>query len=129
MYKIVTMKPFIITLMFSLSSLFASAQSSNVTDFEAKLLATKKPQLLDVRTAKEYAEGHLKGAVNIDVTGNNFAGEIKSLSKTEPVFVYCRSGRRSKTAVSILKEAGIKTVYDLDGGIISWEKAGKPVEK
>ncbi len=115
--------------MFSLSSLFASAQSSNVTDFEAKLLATKKPQLLDVRTAKEYAEGHLKGAVNIDVTGNNFAGEIKSLSKTEPVFVYCRSGRRSKTAVSILKEAGIKTVYDLDGGIISWEKAGKPVEK
>lgn len=104
-------------------------QSLSVKDFEQKLQQTSTPQLVDVRTPQEYAEAHLVAAVNIDVKAGNFREEIEKLDKARPVFVYCRSGARSKTAANILLKAGFKEVYDLDKGINAWREAGKPVEK
>lgn len=86
-------------------------------------------QLLDVRSVEEYAQGHLQGAANIDVQEPDFQAEATSrLEKDKPVYVYCRSGRRSLLAGSMLAKDGY-TVVDLDGGILGWEKAGLPVVK
>lgn len=82
---------------------------------------------LDVRRADEYAEGHVPGAINMDVESPDFEEQIKTLEKDRPVAVYCRSGRRSKDATEKLLKAGY-TGYDLDGGFLAWEEAGKPVE-
>ncbi|MBO5847507.1 MAG: rhodanese-like domain-containing protein, partial [Bacteroidales bacterium] len=55
-------------------------------------------QLLDVRTAEEFAQGRIPSAINMDVNAENFDEMIKSLDKNKTVALYCRSGRRSKIA-------------------------------
>jgi phage shock protein E len=86
-------------------------------------------QLLDVRTKEEWNEGHLKGAILVTITQEEFLKNAKvKLDPKKPVVVYCRSGRRSAMATEQLRTAGF-TVLDLDGGIIAWQAAGKPVVK
>ena len=89
----------------------------------AEVMTQKDVRLIDVRTAEEYAEGHLFGAENIDVKDTLFAERIKGVEGK--VAVYCRSGRRSLKAAEQLAAGGC-TVYNLDGGILAWQKAGKP---
>lgn len=99
--------------------------SIGVEDFEY-ISALPDVRLIDVRTPKEYAEGHLAGAENIDVKATDFAERIKDIKGT--VAVYCRSGKRSLNAAKQLADLGCK-VYDLTGGILAWQKAGKPTTK
>ena len=89
----------------------------------AEVMTQKDVRLIDVRTAEEYAEGHLFGAENIDVKDTLFAERIKGIDGE--VAVYCRGGRRSLKAAEQLAAGGC-TVYNLDGGILAWQKAGKP---
>ena len=89
----------------------------------AELTTQKDVRLIDVRTPEEYAEGHLAGAENIDVKAADFAERIKGIEGS--VAVYCRSGKRSMAAAAQLAANGC-TVYNLDGGILAWQKAGKP---
>lgn len=114
--------------MFSFLSFFASAQSLKLADFDDRLKSTKNSQLIDVRRPEEFREGHLKGAVNMDVNAADFVKRIAKLDTSRAVFVYCRSGRRSKAALKVFKDAGFTTVYELDGGILSWKAAGRPME-
>ena len=93
------------------------------TEEFAEMMAQKDVRLIDVRTPKEYAEGHLAGAENIDVKADDFAERIQGVQGT--VAVYCRGGRRSLKAAEQLAANGC-TVYNLDGGILAWQKAGKP---
>lgn len=87
-------------------------------------------QLVDVRTAPEYAQGHLAQAVNIDLRQPDFLAQMQAqLDKSQPVYVYCRSGRRSAAAASMLRDAGFTQVYDLQGGILNWTSANLPVTK
>lgn len=82
--------------------------------------------LLDVRTPVEYSDGHIAGALNIDVQAPGFIEEaIKELPKDKPVYVYCRSGKRSMMAARALAARGYKVV-NLDGGILAWEAASLP---
>ena len=84
-------------------------------------------RLLDVRTPREYAEGHIEGALNIDIHSDDFRRMAeKELSKDSTVLVYCRSGRRSMDAAEILARLGYKVV-NLKGGIIEWKEDGLPV--
>lgn len=84
-------------------------------------------QLVDVRTAEEYAAGHLPGAVNIDWYGDGFLDKAQAiLSQDRPVLVYCRSGKRSAAAASKLDKAGFQT-SNLLGGFLGWTEAGKAV--
>ena len=95
-------------------------------DFQTTV-ADKNIQLVDVRTAEEYAEQHIPGAVNIDVYAEDFIGQCKAkLDASRPVAVYCRSGKRSASAAAQLRKAGFKDVLNLDGGILGWLNAGKP---
>ena len=77
-------------------------------------------QLVDVRTTEEYTNGHIPNAVNIDVLSPNFAQEIAKLDKAQPVALYCRSGRRSKSAAEQATKLGFQVV-ELDGGILEWK--------
>ncbi len=83
--------------------------------------------LLDVRTSGEFAAGHIDGALNIDVEGMTFEGEIKSLDPSKTYAIYCQSGRRSRIAAETMTEAGFTKLYNLDQGIGSWISAGLPV--
>lgn len=86
-------------------------------------------QLVDVRTPEEYEEGHIANALLINVKDSTFVAEAKkSLDKSKPVAVYCRSGKRSKKASDILVENGY-SVYELSEGMNGWLKADLPVEK
>lgn len=71
--------------------------------------------VIDVRTPSEFASGHLKGAVNIDLSDVDFASQIAALDATTKYVVYCRSGNRSATAVSYMEDAGITQVTDAGG--------------
>ena len=85
--------------------------------------------LLDVRTPEEYAEAHLAGAHNLDVTQDDFESKaIASLPKDKTIAVYCRSGKRSAMAADKLEDAGFH-VINLEGGITAWSEAGLPVTK
>ncbi len=101
-------------------------QNANVEDF-SRLADSSGVQILDVRTAEEFAEGHLPNAINIDVKQSSFKEDaLKQLDKSRRIAVYCRSGRRSVTAANILVQNGFQ-VTNLDGGILAWQKAGKEV--
>jgi rhodanese-related sulfurtransferase len=72
-----------------------------------KELLGKGAILLDVRTPEEYKAGHIKSAINVPVDQvRSRIAEIKAMNK--PVITYCRSGMRSRTAMNILKGAGIE---------------------
>ena len=87
----------------------------------ASIITRNDVRLIDVRTPAEYAEGHIEGAENNDVKDSNFTERIKGIKSM--VAVYCRSGRRSMMAAEQLAKQGC-TVYNLDGGILAWQKAG-----
>lgn len=115
------------------SILGACAQSEDINSVGAEEfeqgIKSDSATVLDVRTAGEYAEGHIAGAKNIDVQKAGFRNMVAAqLPKDRTVWVYCRSGRRSLTAARILKKEGYEVV-NLKGGIMEWEQKGKPTEK
>ena len=83
--------------------------------------------VLDVRTAAEYAEGHIEGAVNIDQGQSDFLEKVKaSVPTSKKIAVFCRSGRRSANAANRLAAEGYQCV-NLTGGILAWKGASMPV--
>ena len=73
--------------------------------------------ILDVRTPAEYAEGHLEGAVNVDVMAPDFAQKVDALDLPDdgPIYLYCRSGNRSKTATGLLQSRGHAGAVNIGG--------------
>ncbi|NHA69422.1 rhodanese-like domain-containing protein [Phycicoccus flavus] len=104
----------------------ASGSQVGTEEFAAAL---KRPgtTLLDVRTPAEFAEGHLPGAVNIDLSAPDFADRIAALPPDAAYAVYCRTGSRSAEAVSRMTDAGFTGAFDLAGGISAWQEAGGEV--
>lgn len=97
-------------------SLFAQTKLSP-TDF-AKQSKQKKAQLLDVRTAAEYATESLPKSKNIDWNDKTtFKESMKGLDKKKPIYVYCLSGGRSAQAAKLLTQDGFE-VYELEGGLM-----------
>lgn len=106
--------------MFGLSNV-ATDFDVDTTTFEDELKQTPDALLLDVRTAFEFKEGHIPGAVNLDVYQPGFLEEAEKLDRSRPVFVYCRSGNRSYTVAQAFVQMGFERVRNLQHGIISWE--------
>ncbi len=105
------------------------AKNVAAEDFEKLIKSKENAILLDVRTPKEVAEGHIANATNIDYFSPEFKAELAKLDKTRPVLVYCHSGRRSGNTMAALQEMGFSEVYNLETGIVGWEAAGLPIEK
>jgi len=108
---------------------FTSCNCNNWTDltpdeFEKAYIADGTVTI-DVRTADEFAQGHLYHAVNIDWQKDGFMDEIKENFNTTLILaIYCRSGKRSAAAAQALSDAGYK-VLNLTGGYTAWAEAGK----
>ena len=95
-----------------------------------ELIKSPNVQLVDVRTLAEHMEGHIPGSLNINVKDEEgFPAAVDDLlEKGREVAVYCRSGRRSRTAADLLVKKGFK-VYNLDKGILNWIEEGREIEK
>jgi rhodanese-related sulfurtransferase len=88
--------------------------------------------VLDVRTPREFGEGHVAGAVNVSVAGvplKQFDEQVGKLDKDKTYLVHCARGVRSAAAVSRMQRLGFKHLLDYSGGMDEWRKAGKPLEK
>jgi rhodanese-related sulfurtransferase len=121
-----------------ISAIFASAliltgcsSTPSATNLDAAGFAqevTKADVItLDVRTPGEFMEGHIAGAINIDVEGSSFDSEIANLDKSKSYAVYCRSGRRSLIAVDKMSAAGFEKLSNLNTGINDWIANGLPL--
>lgn len=100
----------------------------NADEFQT-LIANPNVQLLDVRTRDEFDEGHIANAILIDVNDSTFVQQATTvLDKQRPVALYCRSGRRSARAASLLTAQGF-AVTNLGGGVMAWKDAGKALVK
>lgn len=96
--------------------------------FEKNALADSV-QLLDVRTAGEFASGHLPHALQADWTNKSqFTDRVQYIDKNKTIYVYCLAGSRSAAAAAWMRQNGFQRVYELQGGINAWKAAGKPVE-
>jgi thioredoxin len=100
-------------------------------DFAAIINTTQNPQILDVRTPEEFAEEHIEKAANVNWLGDHFVVDAEKFNKSKPVFVYCKSGARTKKATEKLVQLGFKNIYELEGGFLKWSAAGlaKPSDK
>ena len=84
--------------------------------------------VLDVRTPAEFAAGHLRGAMNLDVQGLDFARRVATLTRETPYVVYCRSGARSDRAGRYLLGQGFDSVVN-GGGLEALARGGFPSER
>ena len=80
--------------------------------------------ILDVRTPGEFSEGHLSGAMNVDLLAPNFAAHLSAQDRGKTYLVYCRTGNRSTKAVHTMEQLGFRSVYHMVNGILGWEKKG-----
>lgn len=117
-----TVLPFLMAFLCCTGNDITSMQNA---EFAAAISDTSSVILIDVRTAEEFVQGHIPGAINIDVKADDFNDRITSLDKRKTAAVYCRSGVRSMTAARILAGAGFR-VYNLQNGILGWNG---PTEK
>lgn len=97
-------------------------------EFVQKITETEDAQVVDVRTQREFRNGHLENALNLDISGSQFRSQISALDKKRPVFVYCLSGVRSATAASTMRKMGYERVYEMPGGMVEWRAEGLPEE-
>lgn len=90
----------------------------------AKLFSDKQAIIVDVREQAEWDEQHIDGAIFIPL--NQIESRMSELAqyKDSPVVVQCRSGKRSNIAGAKLIDAGFTKIYNLDGGILAWDKQG-----
>lgn len=125
--NILTMKNKILIIITLIGSVFGltAQQNDNYTILEVQAykdsISHKKVQLIDVRTPEEYNDKYIQYADNIDFFSKEFNKEFGKLNMQQPVYIYCRSGNRSKRAADTLSAMGFKKIYDLKGGILNYE--------
>tara|TARA_R110000751_G_scaffold240617_5_gene341219 strand:- start:1302 stop:1661 length:360 start_codon:yes stop_codon:yes gene_type:complete len=109
------------TALFGVNTLQSNAiKVLSLTEFKEHT-ENKKVQLIDVRTPDEFNSGHIKDAKNIDFFSGKFNVEFNKLDKEQPVYVYCRSGSRSRKTASKLEAIGFTEIYDLNGGFLNYK--------
>ena len=123
----------ILTCLLAVLGLTTACGQQNYENLDVKgfseLIADTNVVVLDVRTAAEFAEGHILRAILIDQGQSDFVEKAQAALPTDKtIALYCRSGRRSANAAGRLAAVGYKCV-NLKGGIIAWKEAGLEVEK
>jgi rhodanese-related sulfurtransferase len=83
--------------------------------------------LLDIRTPKEYENGHIQGAVLLDYYSSDYVDRLKALDRTRTYLIYCRSGNRSAKSLAIFDKLGFQRVYNLGPGVIGWSRETYPL--
>ncbi|MCG8316707.1 MAG: rhodanese-like domain-containing protein [Pseudomonadales bacterium] len=118
----------------ALLSLFGAMAHADYAGEWDQAMALEKMQkgnllVVDVRSAEEFAEGHVPGAINIP--HNELEQHMSQLAgyENKALLIYCRSGRRAGVAESELSGKGFTQIYHLKGDMIGWEKNGQKIEK
>ena len=111
--------------------LFSTFAQANIKTIEPqtvlKLIETQQaPLILDVRSAEEFYQGHIPGAINISY---ELLPENQQLNayKKQDIIIYCRSGRRAQIASQVLQKNGFKQLIDLNGHMIAWQQLHYPL--
>jgi rhodanese-related sulfurtransferase len=98
-------------------------------ELSARMASEATPVILDVRTPKEYAAGHLPGAINVPHKAlPDRLADILGFRDRE-VVLYCERGKRSDMATAVLREAGFSSVWHLQGHMVGWRGEGLPEQK
>ena len=91
-------------------------------EWQKKAKSDDKAVLLDVRTEEEVDEGYIPNSKNIDIyKGQEFVDEVDKLDRDKHYYIYCRSGKRSSQACTLLDQMGFAETYNLAGGFSEWE--------
>jgi rhodanese-related sulfurtransferase len=123
-------KPFNIENIVRVNQKGEAASLEMISPRDALALAEKDPQvkLLDVRSALEFSEAHIKDSMNVPL--DMLSNKINELSQSEQSYVvFCRTGNRSPMAADMLLQAGIHAVKVMEGGMTRWQKERLPVIK
>lgn len=125
---------FLFTIIFALSSCTGVAQEATKVDstanasyiklspleFKEALTKDNTPQIIDVRTPKEFTNGSITGAINYNILDGSLQKQISKLDKDKTIYVFCAVGGRSGKASKLLLDQGFKKVVDLKGGYNAW---------
>jgi rhodanese-related sulfurtransferase len=105
------------------------AEAATITPSElgARRDTGTAPVVIDVRTAKEYAGGHIPGAVNIPF--DQIADRISEVEAPNGVALYCMVGPRARKGEAALLASGYTEVLHIEGGLAAWQATGYPVER
>jgi phage shock protein E len=101
--------------------LFGILSRLGIKQLSPKELDQKKGiVVLDVRTNKEYEQGHIPGSVHVQLS--EIGDKVKKLKKDKELLVYCQNGSRSIWAIKRLMGMGYKNLYNLKGGYNAWKR-------
>jgi len=122
--------PVLFLLLSSLASINAQTRTE-VNSKQASVLIQKDSKLivLDVRTPEEFKEGHIKGAINIDIRQEDAFSKIDKLNRNAKYLVYCRTNHRSGMAVDHMMQSGFRNVTQMMDGFPDWAANKLAVQK
>jgi len=100
---------------------FKIVENLGAKEFEEKLISSKDPVLIDVRTELENRTIRIPNSILIDISDPLFIQKVDNLERKKHYFLYCRSGNRSFVAGNQMLKMGFETVYNLQPGIIGWK--------
>lgn len=95
----------------------------NIENLEMNKLIKEEKDLLilDVRTDMEVRQGSIPNSLNIELSELEYGYTLIEPYKEKPILVYCKAGVRSAIACDYLSRLGFKELYNLDGGIMSYD--------
>ncbi|MDP3523054.1 MAG: rhodanese-like domain-containing protein [Hoeflea sp.] len=82
--------------------------------------------VLDIRTPREFASGHLEGAINIDYYAKDFAARIRALDPERSYVMYCQAGGRSHALMRAFSQSPFRDVMHIPAGFSGWRRQGLP---
>ncbi len=139
--KVSTVKNFLRGVLFCVSLILLSSCSSNNKTHAFNInneiatpqnLVSNNYIVIDVRTPEEYQEGHINGALNIDISNEMFFEKTSSLNKDKKYIVHCSANvknGRSEKALKIMSDMGFNQLINMEGGIVAWKKKNYPISK
>lgn len=125
----------VVVLLLTLTVIAAAGSAvTNVTVGKSQTLMKEragKPDfvILDVRTPEEFAEGHIVGAVNLDVQAKDFEKKLRALDRKKSYLVYCRTGNRSRKATVAMEALGFRSIFHMNEGIVKWKQQNLPLTR
>lgn len=105
----------------------SSTMQLSAQEFARHISLTDQKVLLDVRTQREFKNGHIQNAGQLNYYAFDFRKRLLLLPKNQPVYLYCNTGYRSDRAADFLIKNGYAEVYNLQHGIMEWELENLPV--
>lgn len=132
--KVVVAGLFIVVIIVTFVSLQCSAKATAQSSVAAspyliERVANNEWLLIDVRSAQEFADGHIPGAVNMPHDNiNDYIADLEG-HKDKPIIIYCRSGRRAQLAMKVLQDMDFSEVMHLEGDMLGWSAAGLTIDR